>query len=632
MTVFPIKLRLFSVAALNALLVIAPALSQDADEAAPPPSLFEYDRTSPNNILPGPYVLPGSQQDDPFRAPAPDEEDDISDDFLFFGILGDDDGQIQTDDLGNIPPATLGPLTASAGALPYEMWQGTGYELAQAIVARLPVASSSFAMNGLASRLLLSPSRLPEGAPVGDLSLLDARIKKLMDSGRVDQVQALLDVLPMSVEASSVREARLDMALLSGDYLTACAISRDARAQSGEARWIKILAFCSAIEGDLGGADFRLNLLRETDELAFEFEDLIHDIAGLASGAAPLSVGGIASVDAQGMDALMFAMLSAGRREVPLEDLAEMPPLYLDAMSRRADLSTDYRIEVARMAAMRGLMRGKDFSDLIAAIDVTEGELGAADLLGETSPSARTDAVMIHAALAASDMTARADMLRAAWQRAVRMGTVAAMAGPLSQTLETMPPTPELVPFAHDAVRISVAAGNIVQARTWLDLVQVRAAHGDRVAQQALVKLWPLALVGGLDRQLPFNGGALELWMASHAGMDPDAALRQRGLYYALLGIDGYDVGVDEWNRLVMAAPARTGVLPPYGVWRQFLLAAEAGRYGESLALGLVMLGEGGAAGADPAVLASVVSVYKAMGLETAARDLAVEAMIENGF
>ena len=613
------------------------ALAQEEEEpSSGPRPAFEYDRTQPRNILPGPYVDPGSQSDDPFRISAPDEEDDstLSDDFFFFGILGDDDEdvQIEAGDLGTIHPATLGVLNGTNGALPYDMWQGTENDLAQAILARVPMASSSPTMNNLASRLLLSPAALPAGVDDADMSLLNVRIRKVMESGRVGELQALLEALPASVETPGVRRARLDLALLSGDFLTACAIARDARTQSGEGQWIRVLAFCSAVEGDGGGAEFRLNLLRETSELDFEFETLIQDIVSLAGGAPPLSVGGLARIEAEDMDALMFAMLGAGRREVSLEDLSQLPPIYLDAMSRRADLATDYRIEVARMSAMRGLMRGGDLADLIAALDVTAGELGAADLLGETSESARTDGVMIHAALAAEDLGDRARMLQAAWQRALRSGTVTAMSGPLATTLHRIAPAPELVFFAPDAMRIALASGDEEQARAWLDLARIRAAQGDRDAQRVLITMWPLALLSGLEAELPFSGDILALWKAGLTDTEQDTGLRQRGMYYALLGVYGHDVGSEEWNALVLDGDARTGTLPPYGVWRQFLMAAEAGRYGESLALGLIMLGDGGASNADPAVQASVISVYNAMGLEAAARGLAIEAMIQNGF
>jgi len=60
--------------------------------------------------------------------------------------------------------------------------------------------------------------------------------------------------------------------------------------------------------------------------------------------------------------------------------------------------------------------------------------------------------------------------------------------------------------------------------------------------------------------------------------------------------------------------------------------ASRAGRIGESLALGLQVIGSDGPGAMDLSALTSLLANFRALGLVEEARRLAIEALITNGF
>jgi hypothetical protein len=599
----------------------------------------------PTDISPGPYMAPGSVTRDPFAEPLdqgrpldrdieevtigrrPNPEQEIeggSDDTFAPGV--------EADELLALDPAAIGILDAASGALAFDIWRGTPREKALGLIARLPVATSSPTVNDLSARLLLSPARVP-GSNAGDVSIdfLLARLERIAASGDLSAMNTLLARLPERLEDPRLRQITLDMALLSGDTITACAIARDARAEDGAAGWLKILTFCRATSGDRAGAAFNLALLAETNEAGTEFERLIDDILYMADGGeivgTPLS-----NVRADALDPLMVAMLRVLGREIPVDVLARGPRMMLASFAARADLSVDFRADAGELATLYGVMSGDTYGDVLGALDFTEGELNSVALLAETNLGARIDGLIIFAAMQENDAAARARLLSTGFLRARSSGRLTAMAGPLGGAVDSLTPAAGVAFFAGDAGRIALFNGDDATARRWYDVARARAAISDDGAIRSLLGLWPLMIIADASQNVPYDSEILSLWRQSLSSLPAAEQSRKAGMLYAMLDVFGYPVEDRFWLDAMAGPGAGSGHVPAHALWREFLVASRGGRIGEGLALGLQVIGSDGPGAMDLSALTSLLANFHALGLADEARKLAIEALITNGF
>jgi len=85
------------------------------------------------------------------------------------------------------------------------------------------------------------------------------------------------------------------------------------------------------------------------------------------------------------------------------------------------------------------------------------------------------------------------------------------------------------------------------------------------------------------------------------------------------------------WREL-LSGPIRVTVSSPSAAaWHSLADASANFRLGETVLLALVVLGEDGPAGASETVVSAVLSALQAVGLESDARALAVEALLASG-
>jgi hypothetical protein len=139
-----------------------------------------------------------------------------------------------------------------------------------------------------------------------------------------------------------------------------------------------------------------------------------------------------------------------------------------------------------------------------------------------------------------------------------------------------------------------------------------------------------MARVAGGGEPLVWDAGSVATWrQAQAAAGDPDADLRAARLFALIDGL-GEPAGA-AWQ--VLADP-QTPSAQPLGdpaTWFALGDAAEAGRLGETVMLALFVLGPDGPGGAHPIALAQAVAALRAVGLDSEARALAVEAALANG-
>lgn len=607
----------------------------------------------PISIAPGPYLTPGTVAIDPFRPEqglSVEQEAPISfyeDGNVFAPLSEDEDREGDSNDLdyaqgivegelADINPETIGLLGERTGGLPYNMWQGTSYERAVNIISRLPVATPSPTINELSELLLLSAAQVPESQYAAEYAsdpnaLLLARLERLSLTGKMRVLDDLLSALPSDMELSELRELRVNAALLNSDTLSACNMAQDARALEGATYWLKVLTYCRAIEGDSAGVNFNISLLQETDEAPASFVNFINDVLGLSSGNSTLRRNNV--VRPEIIDPLTIAMVNTTRRELPLDVIESMPRLFLGAMTRRADLSIDFRAEVSELAALYGVIDGRVFSEVLAAMEFTDGERDSIFLLADTGLGARVDGLLINSAMVENDILRKVELLSTALDRAYREKLYPALAAPLLEVVKTVTPSVDEAFFAHDAGRIALYSGDIATAQKWYDLVVGLSTEVNYEANRALISLWPLMLLSDQDNSIPLSEDILNLWRQSLNQLPLEVQQQRVDMLYAILDVFGHKLPDSAWdNAFENAFDVTDENMPSHAVWRSFLIAAQKGRVAETLALGLMVLGDGWAGETNISVLTSVLSVFKAMGLEAEAKAIAMEALIGKGF
>ncbi len=570
--------------------------------------------------------------------------------------------EIAVDRLAALDPSAIGAWNeARIPALPVTMWDGTPREALVLLLPRLPVASALPAARALARRLLLSPARLPEGAAGDGPSPLVLRLAALARGGALDDLLALADRIPAAAMSEDVERLKADALLVRGDYAAACELARAAVGRSGAAYWLKLLALCEALDGNRAGTDFRLNLLADADEsdpvFARLVELLLSEIEGSATEAPPALLEG-----ARTLDPLLFALARLARVPIPPELVLSAPPLVLGTALELPDLAPRRRLDLALRALRLGLIDGIDFAPILAAVPFDDAlrALSPAALAGP-APAAKDDgdprdapagpgdaaaatpeqrplpegpeliALLFQQAVAADAPAQKMQLMDLALEKAAAAGLRLPIAEALLVPLSGLRPAPVLAGHADLAVRISLAAGRLDEARAWYEAARTAATAGNGDARAALARLWPLMLIGDGTGGVAYSDQLLELWWQGRRERDEAARLARGDLLFALLGELGYAVP-DALRTAVLAAPARLAASPAINLWRDLILAAQRRRVGGVILDALVGLGSEGARTSDPSFLATSVAALKAVGLERDARQLALEALIDAGF
>lgn len=603
----------------------------------------------PRSIIPGPYVPPGSiasaarVEEMAGAEPAAGEGEGSSG---TRSLLGLDEPEV--DELQDLDPAAIGVLEPGDGGLPVNLWRGTRRSTLEALIPQLPVGAPSPAMGKLVRQLLLSTVGVP---PVNNdvdagLALLEARLERVAASGNLPALLEMLERVAPRHETPAIRDIRADAYLMDSDILGACVVAREARGDEGGVKWLKILSLCQALEGDRAGVAFNIGLLQETGDAAPLFTYLIGEVLDRAQdeasaagqgGSPETGASGAADVPAAlldsqpALDALTAALYRAAAVQVPFAALDNSSAMVLASLAGRGDLDLDFRADAAEIAALSGITPVADLVSAFDAMAFTEDEEASAFLLAETGLGARVDGLLYRLASSAISANEKTRYLRAAWRRAHREGLYPALAGVLVGPAAQIPLTDDNISAAHDVARIALYAGERELAGRWYELARSLASQRNVEATKALVDMWPLMIVAGVG-DIPFSPQILNLWRQSLAILPVREQRRRATLLYGLLEALGYTIENELWDD-VLSAPAVSGTTAPsLGVWRQLLIATEAGRLGEGLLLSLVTIGDAGPAAADLSALSSALRALSRLGFEADARAIAVETLVAHGF
>jgi hypothetical protein len=514
------------------------------------------------------------------------------------------------------------------------------------MLGRLALANPSPSLQDLTRRLLLTAAALPEeakgskkdsendGTASDNDSLLRLRLERLAAGGQLADLLALLDRVPPENDDLEIARLSVNARLLSGDLKGACTTARAANSRSGERYWLKVVAYCRALDGDVSGASLAIELLQEEgvqDPVFFPLMDAIlagdtpPDELGLKPRANPID-------SLPEPTPLAFSMLRTTGFAIPVDALLTADPLMLHAIATTPNLALTLRLEAAHEAARIGALDAATLAQIYAAIPFSDAERHDALLLAEANIGAKAPALLYQLAHNTPDDAERAKYLAAALRLARRNGEFILAARVNVAALKAMAPAPDRFDVAAEVARALLAAGEGQAARDWYELARQSAAqNGDLNATRVLLDLWPLMQVSDAGGALAWSDGVLDLWWQAQRGLPAETRFARARLLCSLLEGLGKPVPAAFWTTLLDGPAHVSATLPSAPVWHAMVAAANGGRRGEGVLMGLAALGDAPLKKANPVVIAAVVHSLGALGLTDEARALAVEAAIDGG-
>ncbi len=529
-------------------------------------------------------------------------------------------GGVETQMLRAIDPSAIGVLDAGSGGFGLDMWAGTPRPVVERLLAELPVGTESPIMQKLARQLLLSAAHVPDG-PAGDRSLLSIRVERLMAAGDVDGVQSLLNLAPGTAIDSELAKAQNRAQLINGDNAGACRTAMQSGTDQFDPFWLKVTAFCRALDGNRMAGLLATGLLRELEHEDLPFDVLLQALGG--DEEAQLA-------ELQAPTPLHLAMLRAARRPVPRDVTASSEPGVLSAVASAPNAELDTRLEAARRAEAAGALSTDALAKIYGSIPFGADDIANPTRLVDNQPGPYASALLFQVAQIEAVPIAKAELLRQAWREGRRQG------GYLTSVRVNLPATKALKPSAElgwaaaDIGRALLIGGEIPLVLDWLDVVRRQAAEQEPEAAKAVLDLWPLVQVADGAETIPWDQSILVKWAEGLADKPEEERNQRVGVLYAIFDALGYPTAGDAWWAFLSNPVAAAG--PSHFLLQALDRAATAGRVGETVLLALTMIGDTGPGGTELGALTAAIKALKTIGLDSAARAVALEGLIARGY
>lgn len=531
------------------------------------------------------------------------------------GVIG---SAVQSEALEQVNPDVAGALSEADGGFGPAMWWGTERAVIDNFLTRLPVTSSSPAMRDLMRRLLLTGGAVPEGGEPGTLITLRAGLLSAM--GDFQGVHALLDAVPGYDSTPEMLRVELDTRLLTGDMARACDLAHGHIETQRSAYWQKAFNFCQAVEGRGEAAMLGLSMM---DEMGVEdpvYSQLLRAL--VLNGEAPV----VESLSDP--TPLHLALARVARAKLPTDVIASNRPAVLRAIAISPNADAELRLEAAERAESAGALPTDALRQLYASISFTDDELKNPLTVAASRTGPMSRALLYRATMSQTVPLAQAEALSRALDLARVGGRYASTARAFLPQLSRLGASDDLAWFAPEAIRAFLITGRTEAAQPWFEVLNKAAVHDPEMAR-ARERVMPVARLAGFQGADDWSMDRLSDWWAA-AKDTPDARLQGATLVAALDALGEY-VPDPMWVQMT-EGPSHQSVLAPHpSIWFLMKGASTQARVGETVMLGLVTLGEGGPARADPIILHRVLTALRYIGLEDEARAMALEAVVAAG-
>ncbi len=535
--------------------------------------------------------------------------------------------EIQVQDLGEVDSEAVGVLDSDAGGFGSEMWEGTPRDLIERLLKSIPATMTSPVLRSLTRRLLLSAAVVPEaaeGAKAGGRkpTILSQRIARLLAMGLVSDADRLIAVSPTRQRDPDIVRLNVENMLLAHDVGGACNEARRDPNRLVQPYWQKLSVFCQVLGGSADAARFGAQILAENPE----FDD--NAFLALVD-----RLGGADHVQIRSLPkptALHLAMLRSANAGVPDDAVSNAPPSVLRAIATSPHTALDLKLEAAERAALVGAITPERLGEVYSSVEFDDEELANALTIAEEKRNPRGRALLYRAAAKQAVPTAKAAVIRKAFELARVDGQVPLVVRLYRKTLTGVPVSAELAWFAGDAARGLLALGDTEAAEPWLALLRARA-NRDPEARTAQDGMWALALIAGEERYRADDAKAMAAWLAVQRTIDAETAEHRAGLALTLVKALGAQVPERYWQDLVQP-PQRHAAAVPQSAYPQALAqAAKGSRPAETVLLLVLMAGSAAPAKNEAGLLEDAISALRTIGLDAEARSLALEAALAHG-
>jgi len=645
----------------TSLVVFAPAWAGQPVRLLPSPAKAETKPANTDPALPKAIEVPMTVQ------PVPLKSQPVQTEVAKPATTGNEVVQVGT--LDEIDPSSIGLLDPGAGGLGTEMWRGSDRSRIELLLPRLPMGTLSATMQGLSRRLLLSAANVPDGKPVAP-SFVGLRVERLAAGGQTASVNQLLRLVPARLADPAFARAEMDGLLLGGDRAKFCTQVDGLVGEDPDSYWLKGLAFCKALEGEIEAVELAVELLRDSGETS---DEAFFTLADALTGQPDVTLASLIDPTP-----LQLAMLRAAKLPLPADAVPGARPGILGAEATWANADIAVRLEAAEKAEAAGVINARALAQIYAGIEFSDEELTDWANFADLKEGPRAHALLYQAATIESDPQKRAKALVMAWRRTARDGGFGTMARVTSDAVRTLVPGDELVWASADIIRALIAVGDYQTATRWFELVRQIAlaprplpivvddaetsektntttnplmgamptlaavkpapppppppARPTEAAALAVLETWPLMQLADFDGKLPWSTPVVSAWWPGLVKKHGKIAAAERGaLLFTLFDSLGYSTGDDLWNPLLQGPLTVTSYLPSPALSRALAVSANEGRVGETVLLALLALGDVGPAGADPSTLQDVIVALRFVGLDVEARLIAIEAALGRG-
>lgn len=541
--------------------------------------------------------------------------------------LNGQDGMLEVSTLEELDPSGIS-LLPSDDAFPADMW--VTYSRA-AIAERLSdfhYPGTSPALKRLANKLALSGVTVEDPANKEDVtSFIEARLDLLEALGNAKSYADLLLALPASHDWSPLARHFANAYLIDGKITDTCELANMQRAQDSDPYWLKLIAFCDAVNGNRAGVDFQLGVLEEITIVEPSFYMLIDQIlieAEQPTGAvlpAPVTL-----PNAIRIDVLEATMARLAR--VKIEQLATegVNPLAVDMMIGLPGVLPEAKTDLIGLAVRRGWISGDMFALYARTVEASEEAVTTAENMAGNDSSFLVDATFAKAAADSTTVGQKAEALARIWSRFEAQNYRVLGARGLYALMGSEKPAPTAT--AAVMARSAIAAGNTDLANQWFLALRSQNAGTDDAIDAQLIDLLPLmALETGSDVAL--DAGLLKLWWQAQA--ENEKRYEQANLLFSILEALGKDIDDEAWLWLETGPVTLAGNAPAPAQWRRFLLAARSNDKPALLASLFRLFSDGGPALVSSSLAGSIVGTLMSQGFDEEARAIAIEMLIGQG-
>ncbi len=532
--------------------------------------------------------------------------------------------KVEVDTLTAIDPDATGVLSKEQGGFGSDMWQGTSRELVDTLLVKLPINATSTTMRRLMRRLLLSTAVSPKGNGKSG-GLVALRIRMLAAMGDSVGAGQMLNATPRRGQNPDLIRIEADARFLANDNSRACALAAGQVGVSDDPYWQKAFIFCQALAGEIDKATMGASLLRDLGEDDPAFFELVDAMSGNT---------GTVIESLSDPSPLHLAMARVAKVELPADVVSSNDPSILKAIATSPNASVELRMEAAERAEATGALPVEALRQLYTSVPFSAEDLANPLSRAKTENGPLSRALLYRTALIQTVPTAQAEAVARALSLAREGGRYGATVRVFMAALKRITPSPELLWFAPEALRAFLLSSDTESADAWFGLLNSSAMF-EQKAGTVLADMMAIARIAGSPKATEWSEKDFNGWWQRNK--DSKERRQHAALLFSIFDALGDNVPDESWEAL-LDGPARTTVAMPHpALWYRLESAARSRadgtppRLGETVLLSMLALGDGGPGQADPVVLHRVIKSLVAVGLETEARSLAVEAAVAAG-